>query len=113
MKKELFSSFFEREKVLTDESYIFYHGDEADRNIIGLRIISPLFLFLFVLPLIFVYLFFTLGATNLIFKIGLLLFLEFSMWIFDLWIKESFYKPHAIWLWLIQIPIVVLIFFCL
>src|SRR5690349_17349610 len=113
MKKVLFTSFSEREKIVPDESYIFYENNDANSSLILLRRFSPLFLFLFFLPFIFAYLFFTHGAVNQIFKLGLLVFLEISTWIIDLWIKGSFDRSNLILTWLVQIPIVFLIFFSL
>jgi len=113
MSNALSTSLFEREKASTDPSYIFYEGNEVSRNLMWLRRISPLFLFLFILPFIFAYLFFTVSGSAQIFKLGLLLFLELSTWIIDSWIKESFHRETVIWIWLIEIPILSLIFFSL
>jgi len=111
MKRQFSPAFLENDQGLPDKSPIFYEDEEHKRNFLRGRKFSPLFLSLFVLPLIFLYLFFHAGATDKIFKIGLLLFLELSTWIFDLWIKRSLEKPKIILVWLIQIPIVFLIFF--
>jgi len=113
MKQEFSPAFFEKDSELPDKSYIFYDDEERNRNFLHRRKFSPLYLTLFVLPLIFLYLFFHAGASDKFFKIGLLLFLELSTRIFDLWIKRSFNQPKTIWVWLVQVPIVFLIFFSL
>jgi len=111
MKQEFSSVFFEKDQHLADKPYIFYEDEERRSNLVRGRKLSPLFFTLFVLPLIFLYLFFHAGTSDKFFKIGLLLFLELSTRLFDLWIKRSFDQPKVILVWLVQIPIVFLIFF--
>ena len=99
-----------KKKALIEESYNSYKGDDANGNLVRLRRISPLFLFLFILPLVFIYLFFSVRETDQMFKLGLLLFLELSTWFIDLWTKES-RVSRVIWIWLIEMRIIFLIFF--
>jgi|SRR5690242_14087099 len=109
----------EKEKqVQEDPESIFYYESYLDHYEKGhtdsrFSRISPLFLFLFILPAIFIFLLKTIPSTGIYFKIGLVLFLEISTWIMDLWICRALRNKNIILLWLIEIPLVLLIFFSL
>jgi hypothetical protein len=94
---------------------IFYYENyfDSEKKPSLFERVSPLFLFLFMLPAIFVYLLKTVPSTGIYFKIGLVLFLEISTWIMDLWICRSLRNKNSIWIWLAEIPFVLLVFFSL
>ena len=111
MKKNRLPFFLKKNKKSFQERHIFYEEGCVTRNSLLSRRASPLFLFLFILPLIFVYLFYTKKATDEIFKSGLLLFLEFGILVIDVWIKSWFSRNKVMLVWFSEIPIVILILF--
>jgi hypothetical protein len=106
-----------KKKEQEDPESIFYYESYLDpsekKYSSPFERISPLFIFLFILPVIFVYLLKTIPSNGIYFKTGVVLFLEISTWFMDLWISRSLRNKNIVWVWLAEIPFVLLVFFSL
>jgi hypothetical protein len=75
--------------------------------------LSPFLLFEFILPVIFIYLISTGKGVNILFQLGLFLFLEINMMVFDFAFWNYWEGKRQIRMWLVEAPLVFLIFYFL
>ena len=75
--------------------------------------LSPFLLFEFILPVIFIYLISTGKDVNILFQLGLFLFLEINMMVFDFAFWNYWEGKKQIRMWLVEAPMIFLIFYFL
>jgi len=75
--------------------------------------LSPFLLFEFILPVVFIYLMSTGKDVNILFQLVVFLFLEINMMVFDFAFWNYFEGKKQTRIWLIEAPLVFLIFYFL